>query len=98
MYKRGTFGASCPSLVLPAAIDKEIIIAISLNGTSDCNFYAIDVDESFSFPIDEMRPSLQVWPDYLMGVLDEFQKRQIPIHGLLLVTNSKTQLCRIKFH
>ena len=71
--------------VLPAAIDKEIIIAISLNGTSDCNFYAIDVDESFSFPINEMRPSLQVWPDYLMGVIDEFKKRQISIHGINVV-------------
>jgi len=41
--------------VLPAAIDKDIIIAISVNHTDDCNFYAIDVDESFSFPIDERR-------------------------------------------
>lgn len=71
--------------VLPAAIDKDIIIAISVNHTDDCNFYAIDVDESFSFPINEMRPSLQVWPDYLMGVIDEFQKRQIPIHGINVV-------------
>lgn len=68
--------------VLPAAIDKEIIIAISLNGTSDCNFYAIDVDESFSFPINEIRNSPQVWPNYLTGVIVEFQKKQIPVTGI----------------
>lgn len=71
--------------VLPAAIDKEIIIAISLNHTDDCNFYAMDVDESFSFPINEIRNSSQVWPDYLAGVIVEFQKKQIPVTGINVV-------------
>lgn len=34
--------------VLPAAIDKEIIIAISLNNSDDCNFYAIPGTYTFS--------------------------------------------------
>ena len=71
--------------VLPAAIDKEIIIAISLNGTSDCNFYAMDADESFSFPVDEIRRSSQMWPNYLTGVIVEFQKKNIQLSGVNVV-------------
>ncbi|WP_276500992.1 galactokinase [Terrimonas pollutisoli] len=71
--------------VLPAAIDKEIIIAISLNHTDDCNFYATDVDESFFSPIDEIQRSSQVWPDYLTGVIVEFQKKNTQLSGVNVV-------------
>ena len=71
--------------VLPAAIDKEIVIAISLSSTDNCNLYAIDIDEEFSFPIKEIQSSSQVWPNYLSGVIVEFQKKQFPVSGINVV-------------
>ena len=71
--------------VLPAAINKEIIIVISENQTGNCNFYAIDINESFSFSLNQIQRSLLEWPNYLAGVVVEFLKIKIPIRGFNLV-------------
>ena len=71
--------------VLPAAINKEIIIVISENQTDNCNFYAIDINESFSFSLNQIQQSPLEWPNYLAGVVVEFKKRKIPIRGFDLV-------------
>ena len=41
-------------LVMPAAINKQIIIAIGLNGTSQCNLFSPDLNESHSFPLSDL--------------------------------------------
>ncbi|MEZ4907089.1 MAG: galactokinase [Saprospiraceae bacterium] len=68
--------------VLPAAIDKEIIAAIELNNTeNECNLYALDLDESYSFDIDKMKPEKGLWANYIMGVVDEFLKLGKKVRG-----------------
>ena len=61
--------------VLPASINKEIILAISPNTTDDtCNLYANDFESSFSFNIFQLSKTNLGWPNYVMGVVDELQK------------------------
>ena len=72
--------------VLPASIDKEIVFAISKNGTnSTCNLYAFDLSESFSFDINNMSPNKMGWPNYIMGVVAEIYKNNKTISGFNLV-------------
>ncbi len=61
--------------VLPASINKEIILAISPNTTDDtCNLYAFDFDSSFTFQLSQLDKTNLGWPNYIMGVVDELQK------------------------
>jgi galactokinase len=62
--------------VLPAAIDKEIVVAMAPNGRDKlCRIYASDLDEHFEFEMDAMSPVDLGWPNYVMGVVDQIQKR-----------------------
>lgn len=60
--------------VLPAAIDKQVVFALNPNQSNRCHFYAIDLDQSFTTDLDKLEKSSQGWPDYLMGVIDQFQQ------------------------
>lgn len=67
--------------VLPAAIDKHMVFAITSSGNERCNIYSQDLDEGVSFSINELNPG-EAWINYLMGVLDGFERKGLPIHGV----------------
>jgi galactokinase len=61
--------------VLPAAVDKNIILALSENNTEHVRLYAVDKDEMFESDISgEINKSGKGWPDYLLGVVDQLRK------------------------
>ncbi|MBN2088659.1 galactokinase [candidate division KSB1 bacterium] len=60
--------------VLPAAIDKAIILAIAPSTDPVSRLFAYDMDDSFEFKINGLQKSNKGWPNYLMGVIDQFQK------------------------
>ncbi len=64
--------------VLPAAIDKSIWLAISLNDTGRVRLISVDMDEEYEV---ELSPNLKKsgmgWPDYILGVVDQLRK-----HGM----------------
>jgi galactokinase len=66
--------------VMPAAIDKGIFFAITLNNSDKINCYSIDFDESISVPLSEVR-KMDGWKNYVLGVVNEFQKLNLPIKG-----------------
>lgn len=66
--------------VLPAAIDKQIIYAIALNGTDRCNAYAAFNGEKASFSLDAVHPT-PGWINYLMGVVYQLQQRGLKVPG-----------------
>lgn len=66
--------------VLPAAIDKRIIYAVALNGTGKCNAYAAFNKEQVSFDLDAVKPT-PGWINYLLGVVDQLQKRGYKVPG-----------------
>ncbi|MEO6837140.1 MAG: galactokinase family protein, partial [Ginsengibacter sp.] len=66
--------------VMPAAIDKGIYFAFSLNNSEKINFYSIDFDESISIKISEIKKS-DGWKNYVLGVVNEFQKLNLSVKG-----------------
>ncbi len=67
--------------VLPAAIDKAIYFAITKRGDNNCKLFASDLNESFEFSIGSLNKTPKGWPNYLMGVVDQFVKNGFNISG-----------------
>lgn len=67
--------------VLPAAIDKSIIFGIALRDDRRCRLHAVDLNENYLFNIDDLQKSKQVWPNYLLGVVDQLKKNGYPLRG-----------------
>lgn len=67
--------------VLPAAIDKAIYFAIAPRNDNYCKLFAVDMNDSFEFTINELHKSEKRWPNYLMGVVDQLNKRGYKIRG-----------------
>lgn len=71
--------------VLPASIDKYIYFAIAENGTNDCHFHALDINDAYQFSLSDIQLSDKGWANYLMGILDQLQKEGIPLEGVDVV-------------
>jgi galactokinase len=67
--------------VLPAAIDKSIIFAIAQRTDKKCKLFAEDLDAYFEFDLDNVQKSHKSWPNYLLGVVDQLQKRGYKLNG-----------------
>ena len=67
--------------VLPAAIDKEIICAISANYKNTCRIVSYDLNEEYDFSLHDLKKAEQGWPNYIMGVVEQFQKSGHDIKG-----------------
>ncbi len=66
--------------VLPAAIDKGIVMAIAPNGNNHLNLYAIDYEETRIIALDNPAPKGD-WSDYITGVVLEMRNRNVLIDG-----------------
>ncbi|GAB3666199.1 galactokinase [Echinicola sediminis] len=71
--------------VLPAAIDKEIVIAIQKNGTNECRLFSYDFQESLIFELDDFERMDGGWGNYVMGVVAQLQKARYELEGFDLV-------------
>lgn len=67
--------------VLPAAIDKQIIFAITPREDTLCKLVAYDLDDQYEFSVDNLEQSEKSWANYLIGVLDQFQKAGYALSG-----------------
>jgi galactokinase len=68
-------------LVLPAAIDKAIYFAMAPSTHDKCNVFSADMNEGVSFSIHDLNPG-ELWVNYLMGVIDAFERSGLPVHGV----------------
>lgn len=66
--------------VMPAATDKGIWFAVAPNSTDTVNFYSADLQESYSTPLSTIEP-VKGWQNYLLGIVDQIQKRELNLHG-----------------
>ncbi len=57
--------------VMPAAIDKGVYYAISLNNTDELHFIALDFNESLSIKINDIK-KMTGWKNYVLSVVNEF--------------------------
>ncbi|QDH78086.1 galactokinase [Echinicola soli] len=71
--------------VLPAAINKEIIIAVQKNNSEECRLFSHDFQESLSFDLNDFERMEGGWGNYVMGVVAQLQKAGYPIEGFDLV-------------
>lgn len=75
--------------VLPAAIDKAAYLAISLRDDNEIHLTALDLNETFSTTIDELKPIGDIsWPNYILGAAAQFLKQSIPLSGFNAVLTS----------
>src|SRR5690606_10775147 len=61
-------------LVLPAAINKNIYVAIQKRVDQEIHLHSVHYADNFTTSLGEIRPSGKLWPDYLLGVVDQMQK------------------------
>ena len=68
--------------VLPAAVDKEMVFAVGLNGGEHIRLYAHDLGESLELPsAAHISPTQTAWANYLLGVAAQFQQRGVAVPG-----------------
>jgi galactokinase len=67
--------------VLPAAIDKYIHVAIRKRTDLQLNFFAADLNEKYHGSVGIWEKSSIQWPDFLLGVLQEFAGEAVKLPG-----------------
>lgn len=73
--------------VLPAAIDKKIVLAIAANGTKECKVYSATINEIATFNLDDIYKR-KGWINYVLGVVDQMQKNEQQLSGFDIVLDS----------
>jgi galactokinase len=67
--------------VLPAAIDKAIYFAITPRNDETCSVFSLDMNDSIQYQVSSIKKQEKSWPNYLMGVVDQLNKRGHKIKG-----------------
>lgn len=68
--------------VLPAAIDKAAYIAMSLRDDSEIHLVALDLNESFSTRVEDLKPTTDLsWTNYILGSAAQFHKNGLALSG-----------------
>lgn len=78
--------------VLPAAIDKAIYVAVSKREDDEIHLYANEFDEALQFHLHELKPTEEKWPDYVLGVVDQLQKRNYKTGGFNLLVDGEVPI------
>ena len=71
--------------VLPAAVDKAVVFAISPRADTGCRIVSLDFGQEIRFDIQDLGRSPLRWPDYLAGVIDQLARGGYPIRGFQCV-------------
>ncbi|MGJ1317282.1 galactokinase [Sphingobacterium spiritivorum] len=70
--------------VLPAAINKAVYVAIAPRQDNNICLYAADFREMFQVSAADLQPAEMGWPNYILGVVDQLQKRGLHVGGFNL--------------
>jgi galactokinase len=71
--------------VLPAAINKAIWLGIQKREDHTICIHSFDYNEDYSCEINQIARSGKLWPDYILGVIEQIQKAHKLSHGFNLV-------------
>jgi len=76
--------------VLPTAIDKKIYFELKKNGTpTTCNILSETFNSQFTFDLDNFEKSKATWENYILGVINEIQKKGKLLQGFDCKINSE---------
>lgn len=78
--------------VLPAAIDKVTVVAMREREDQLVHLVASDLDANLVISLGQPLKPAGNWSDYVMGVVDQFQKRNLPVRGFNLVFGGNVPL------
>lgn len=67
--------------VLPAAINKAIYMAISERADDELHILSYDMNAGYTGSIQYLQPSSLDWPNYILGVVQQLQKKGYTLHG-----------------
>ena len=67
--------------VLPASVDKAVYYVISPRSDNQVILHAADLDETYTFSLDDLSKPEKSWPQYQIGVVDQIQKAGKKIGG-----------------
>jgi galactokinase len=70
--------------VLPAAIDKAIIIAVGKRKDDEIHLYSQDFNEHFTTNVNDVKP-VKSWATYILGVVCQLQKAGYDVKGFNMV-------------
>lgn len=71
--------------VLPAAINKNIYLAISKREDDEINLISSDLNDGYSTFLKNLQKSNKLWPDYILGVADQFIKAGHKLNGFNII-------------
>jgi len=78
--------------VLPAAIDKAIYVAVSKRSDDNIVLYAEDYKERHEVKLAAIAISEKHWPNYILGVVDQYLKRGATLGGFNLYIDGDVPL------
>lgn len=71
--------------VLPAAINKAIYLGIQKRDDQLIKIHSLDFNDDFQGDVNEIKSSDKLWPDYLLGVVEQIQKKHQITQGFNIV-------------
>ena len=71
--------------VLPAAIDRALVFAVAPRSDLKCRIVAGDLHELYECDLVSFQPTDRGWPNYVMGIFDQFQKAGARVKGCDIV-------------
>ncbi|RZJ68763.1 MAG: galactokinase [Flavobacterium sp.] len=72
--------------VLPAAINKYIVFAVSPNETDEISIVAKDLSDAHHFNLsDDIKPIEKMWANYMLGVLSQLKEKGLRLQGFNIV-------------
>lgn len=72
-------------IVIPAAINQYIYIALDSREDDEIQLYSVDYEESFQSSVHKLEKTAPVWTQYILGVVDQFLKSGASIQGFNMV-------------
>jgi galactokinase len=67
--------------VLPGAIDKAIVFAVSPREDQRCSMHALDLNDVCEFDLARLQSSDKGWPNYLTGIVDQLIRGGFKVRG-----------------
>lgn len=75
--------------VLPAAIDKSVYVALSKRDDDRISLHSVEFDDSYETSLTELHPIKGKWTNYILGVVDQLQKKGHTITGFNLAIDGE---------
>ncbi|EOZ97085.1 Galactokinase [Indibacter alkaliphilus LW1] len=71
--------------VMPAAINKKMVVAIAKNSGTQARIFSLDFEEEFAFDTRSFGPKTGHWSTYIMGVTAQLIQAGFPVKGFDMV-------------